>query len=137
MILQIPVLIPRTVPQRSAKITQARQRENANMFREVLLDLLQQHGPLKVSQFIEFTGASATTVREYMCKLINEGRAVSTRTPNGLLKGAGWVAVYSLSDGSIPPKGEMLKQMTVTSYPLNHVRDPYALPANFFGPART
>ena len=134
MILQMPILNPAPIPQRGDKMSRDEQRQKAAMFRDLLIDLLNEHGPLKAAQLVALTGSKLSTVREYMSKLTHEGRAISTHVPAPGNGGAGWVAMYSAGDGLAPLKGECAKQRTLTKYPLHHVRD--ELVAALFGAAR-
>lgn len=132
--LQAPVSTAPFIPQSGARITNAARSANAAQFRDLLIDLLNEHGPLKAAQLVDLTGSKLTTVREYMSKLVNDGRAASKRMPNPVTNGFTWFALYSVGDGLAPLKGETPKQKTLTTYPLHHVRHPQDIA--FFGPAR-
>jgi hypothetical protein len=93
-----------------------------------------EHGPMGSTELVALTGSKMNTIREYMSKLVNEGRALSELIANPVNGGRTVMAIYSVGDGTIPQKGEVAKRETVTQYPLHHVRD--SLVTALFGPAK-
>jgi hypothetical protein len=66
MNLNIPVFNPAPIPQRGQALTYKQKCEQAAQFRDLLVELLTEHGPLTAAQLVAYTGSKLTTVRDYM-----------------------------------------------------------------------
>lgn len=100
------------------------QREAAQGFRETLINLLAQYGPLSVKALVELTGSPPSTIRDYMGKLDEDGRVLTEKVTGAAHSTGGTrTALYSLPGSEITGKCADVIQMIRTTYPLNHKRD--------------
>lgn len=121
----------------------AEQRAHATAFRGVLLKHLED-GPTTATQLAAVTGVRSQMIRDYMHRLIKEGHVKSCLTSGPRPQGGNSVmALYSLVSDETPQPakpekqrkylpGDVPQRSTSSHYPANEVRDPYALPSEFF-----
>lgn len=127
LITKTPVFLPV-----NKKLSFHDQRLRAEQFRDQLIELLNESGPMGSTDLVKATGRSINTVREYMSKLIKAGRARSVVVANPINGGATVMAIYSsVSEADQPDEPQ---QSVKAAYPLHHFRDPFV--AALFGPAR-
>lgn len=121
----------------------AKQLADAAALKELILQLITDHGPLSASAIADYVDTTAKTVREYAHRMIREGSLKSDLIVGRSSGTAGNVtAYYSLSDGQgggeliLNPNRNMGKarQVIRTKYPQHHERD--TLVAALFGPAQ-
>ncbi len=117
------------IPAPSAPQVQRREK-----FREILINLLTEKGPMGSRDLVDYTGSKIGKVRDYMNKLVNEGRANSELIPNPRNAGRTVIALYSVGDGARTVASDSLKQSSCRIYPPNHRRD--FLVTALFGPAK-
>ncbi len=73
------LVIPQFTPSRAIKGGREQQREAAALFRTQLVDLLDVRGPMKVTDLAELTGASQSTIRDYLQKMVPRKVLEATR----------------------------------------------------------
>ena len=126
--MNAPLTMPRFLPIPTTKGSRAKQRKTSAAFRNALLDLLSEDGPMGSRDLAELTGSTVNTVRDYLQALMKSGLVESEKVKGRNHPTGGTVmCMYRIVVDDLPTH-----QSTATGYSRNQVSDPYALPAAFF-----
>lgn len=108
---------------------------DGQQLREEIANYLQQHGPQTHMDLARAIKKDGEVVRAGLSRMIKAGKVKSDRK-NGR-PGGGAIAIYSLVDpatvANTTRSVNTPNRPVLTQWPACMVRDPFALPANFFG----